>query len=269
MLPQRLLLAIFSLHKFSVATVLPHPYSISDTKQGRSSNASPRVIQPDEVIVFGRNGEHKIMKESEWEELVRQDELFSQQSGPSEDFVSAALNSTANEDTQSVKRDCEKSTELQILDTTYFNNWDVPMSGVIQANGVTPGPGNTISVTDGFQLANAITVGSTTTVTLIAAILQTAVNFQYARTWTTTYTAAYTFTVPKDDYGLVISNPYTRRVSGNTLSGCTGSWNKEYFQADSYFETSQSGLSWVQGVIRLCASSKYPVPYCLGNGVHR
>lgn len=268
MLPQLILSTVFSLCSLSTATVLPFRRSSSGAKQDRSPTEGPRIIQPDEVIVLGRTGEHKIMKESEWEELVRQDELLGQ-SDPNEDLIAAALNSTDQHGQHEAKRDCERSTELQMLETTYFNNWDVPMSGVIQATGVTPGPGNTISVTDGFQLANAITVGTTTTVTLIAAILTQAVNFQYARTWTTSYSAAYTFTVPKDEYGLIISNPYTRRISGYTLAGCTNSWNKEYFQADSYFETSQSGLSWVQGVIRLCSSSKYPVPYCVGNGVHR
>ncbi|KAL5320112.1 hypothetical protein ACEPPN_013174 [Leptodophora sp. 'Broadleaf-Isolate-01'] len=268
MLSLLILCSVFFLSSGSTAAVLPPPSNTSDIA------ADVTHIQADEVLIFGSGNRVEIMKESEWQEMVEKDNLFSFDGGFNKDIIAAAVNSTLPESPAPygphIEGRCDQSTEVQILETIYFDNWDVAMSGVIQATSSNPpGPGNAIAVTSGYSLANALTVGSTTTVTLVAAILTTAVQFQYQRTWTTTYTAAYTFTVTSLNYGLVISNPYTRRVSGNTLSGCTGSWNTEYFQADSYTSASQSGLSWVQGVIRLCQSPSYPVPYCVGNGVHR
>lgn len=76
------------------------------------------------------------------------------------------------------------------------------------------------------------------------------------------------FSVPAGQWGVVVSNPYTRRLSGNVVSGCTDSPTTEEFSSDSYTSQSYGDLSWVTGPIRICNSSTYPVPYCVGTGTH-
>lgn len=90
----------------------------------------------------------------------------------------------------------------------------------------------------------------------------------YSETWTTTETTTFTFNVPSGQYGLVVSNPYTHRVAGNVLSGCTDSPTSDAFTVDSYTSATYGSLSWVEGPITLCNSSTYPVPYCVGSGTH-
>ncbi|KXH38347.1 hypothetical protein CSIM01_09692 [Colletotrichum simmondsii] len=71
------------------------------------------------------------------------------------------------------------------------------------------------------------------------------------------------------DYGLVVSQPNVRRVTGNIFSGCTDSPTVDAFTSDSYSDQSYGNLAWVKGVIRLCNSTTYPVPYCIGQGEHK
>ena len=91
----------------------------------------------------------------------------------------------------------------------------------------------------------------------------------YSETWTSTYTQAYTFTVDPGYYGVAISQPYVRRVEGNYLSGCTDSWTETPFTSNTYTSKSSNGLDWVEGLIKLCNSTTYPVPYCNGEGSHK
>lgn len=89
-----------------------------------------------------------------------------------------------------------------------------------------------------------------------------------SETWTTTDTLTYNFNVPNGQYGVVVSNPNTHRVTGNVLSGCTDSPTSDPFTSDSYTQQESNGLTWVQGPIHLCNSSSYPIPYCVGTGTH-
>ena len=76
------------------------------------------------------------------------------------------------------------------------------------------------------------------------------------------------YTVPEGQFGRIVSQPLTRRVQGYVYSGCTDSPSKETFMSDTYTSQSYGNLEWVQGVIRLCNSTTYPIPFCIGDGVH-
>lgn len=87
-------------------------------------------------------------------------------------------------------------------------------------------------------------------------------------TWTTSDDQTFTFQVPQGQYGLVVSNPYVRRVTGNYISGCVDSPSYEPWQTTTYSTQSYTNMEWVEGPIRLCNSTTYPVPYCVGSGTH-
>lgn len=112
-----------------------------------------------------------------------------------------------------------------------------------------------------------VKVTETVGVTL-ESILTASLALQYSNTYTTTDTQTFSFNVPDGQYGVVISNPYTHRVAGNVLSGCTDSPSSDAFQWDTYTSQSFGDLEWVQGPISMCNSSTYPVPFCVGSGTH-
>ena len=87
-------------------------------------------------------------------------------------------------------------------------------------------------------------------------------------TWTTSDEQKFTFQVPQGQYGLVVSNPYVRRVTGNYISGCVDSPSYEPWQTTTYETQEYTNMQWVKGPIRLCNSTSYPVPYCVGSGTH-
>lgn len=86
--------------------------------------------------------------------------------------------------------------------------------------------------------------------------------------WATTDTQTFSFTVPTGQYGVVVSNPYAHRLTGNVLSGCTDSPTSDAFTSDSFTSETYGSLSWVTGPIGMCNSSTYPIPYCVGTGAH-
>lgn len=87
--------------------------------------------------------------------------------------------------------------------------------------------------------------------------------------WTTSDSQTFTYWVPAGQYGVVVSNPYVRRVTGNLVTGCTDSPSYEPFTSDSYTDQTYSGMSWVKGPIVLCNNTAYPIPYCVGTGTHK
>ena len=74
--------------------------------------------------------------------------------------------------------------------------------------------------------------------------------------------------MPTGNYGIVVSEPWTRRIEGFVLAGGTDHPENVSFRSDSYTDKNYGDLAWVDGVIRLCMSPQYPVPYCIGDGRH-
>lgn len=112
-----------------------------------------------------------------------------------------------------------------------------------------------------FQVSS--TVGAT-----LESVLTVSMSIDTTETWTTTNSLTYMFNVPTGQYGVVVSNPYTHRVTGNVLTGCTDSPTTEAFTSDSFSQLQAGDLTWVSGPIHLCNSSSYPIPYCVGTGTH-
>lgn len=222
---------------------------------------APRVLNFDEVAVVGLDGRMAIMNEAEYRQL----EVRHQPLEPPSQTVERQLESLNH---QLRQRDCDESSETQVISDTTFTNWDVPMSPIIGAQGGSA----TVAVSDGYSIANRLHIDSSGTIkTALKAILQAASAYKETNmdtTWTSTQSSSLTFQVPDGQYGLVVSQPLVRRVQGNIFSGCTDSWTQEEFTLDSYTSQSYGDLSWVQGVITLCNSTTYPVPYCNGEGFH-
>ncbi|OLN96203.1 hypothetical protein CCHL11_03268 [Colletotrichum chlorophyti] len=212
---------------------------------------APVALNFDDVIVVGEDGSHQIMKSAEYDALQAR----------AERSVAPAL-----EDVEGIaRRGCAESTEIQVLSDEEFLNWDVAISPVLSSIGGSA----TVSVANGYSIANTVTVSSSISTTFAKIALGVSLSVSYAQSWTTTETQTLGFTVPDGQYGLVVSQPNVRRVTGNILSGCTDSPTKSSFTSDTYSSQSYGNLNWVKGVIRLCNSTTYPVPYCIGQGEHR
>lgn len=100
-------------------------------------------------------------------------------------------------------------------------------------------------------------------------LLSYTIKVSESTSWSTTDSQTFSFFVPSGQYGVVVSQPYTHRIAGNVLTGCTDSPSVSTFVSDSYTSQTYGELSWVEGPIVLCNSSSYPVPYCIGTGEHQ
>ncbi|KAF3762710.1 hypothetical protein M406DRAFT_63537 [Cryphonectria parasitica EP155] len=213
---------------------------------------TPMVLQHDDILLLRDDGPAVVMKE--WEYQIQEDikEVKRKANAPRESFTVSNLD-----------RRCDESTEVQVLTDTTFNDWDVTMSPVLQNSGA----GALIAVTQGYSLANSVSV-SASVGTSLEGILSTTMTIDTTETWTTTDSQTWTFNVPAGQYGLVVSNPLVRRITGNVISGCTDTPTTDAFTSDSYSSQQSGDLAWVTGPIRLCNSTAYPIPYCIGTGTH-
>ncbi|KAF4989466.1 hypothetical protein FDECE_14706 [Fusarium decemcellulare] len=216
-----------------------------------SQAAVPRstTLSPDDVIVLAKDGSSQVMKATEFEALEAAPPL--------------PLNKKQVASSKKARR-CEKSTEVQVTSDKEFLNWDVAISPVISSTGGKA----TVSVSSGYSISNSVSVGGSYGVS-IESILSLSLTVDYTESWSSSQEQSLTFEVPDGQHGVIVSQPYVRRVEGNILSGCTDSPDKEGFVSDSYSSRSYGNLNWVDGLIRLCNSTTYPIPYCNGDGAHK
>lgn len=226
---------------------------------GQASPLNSQILQHDDVLVL-RDGKAVVMKS--WDYTLEEDKREVQRRKT--DGAGAAAAARAAASGRVSGRGCEESTEVQVTTDTYFNNWDVAMSPVI---GNTGSSAASVSVSSGYSVSDSISVTEGVSATL-EAVLTVSMSLTYSETWTTSETTTFTFNVPSGQYGLVISNPFTHRVAGNVLSGCTDAPTSDAFSTDSFTSATYGSLSWVEGPITLCNSSTYPVPFCVGSGTH-
>ncbi|KAI6756105.1 hypothetical protein HG530_011841 [Fusarium avenaceum] len=212
--------------------------------------ATNKILSSDDVIVLKTDGTSQIMKAADLERL--------------ETAPAIETRNIAKKGLQ--RRDCEKSTEIQVLSEKEFLNWDVAMSPIISSLG---GAKATVSVTDGFTVANSLKVGVGFSIPLIKDILTGSLSIDYTETWTSSQQQSLSFVVPDEHHGIIVSQPYVRRVQGRVIDGCTDEPDKSEFISDSYESQSYGDLQWVKGIIRLCSSKTYPIPYCNGEGSHK
>lgn len=212
--------------------------------------ATNKILSSDDVIVLKTDGTSQIMKAADLERL--------------ETAPAIETRNIAKKGLQ--RRGCEKSTEIQVLSEKEFLNWDVAMSPIISSLG---GAKATVSVTDGFTVANSLKVGVGFSIPLITDILTSSLSIDYTETWTSSQQQSLSFVVPDEHHGIIVSQPYVRRVQGRVIDGCTDEPDKSEFISDSYESQSYGDLQWVKGIIRLCSSKTYPIPYCNGEGSHK
>ncbi|KAF5247139.1 hypothetical protein FAUST_991 [Fusarium austroamericanum] len=212
--------------------------------------AAPKILSSDDIIVLKTDGTSQVMKAADLEAL---------------ETAPAVKNIAGSTKKDIQRRDCKDSTEIQVLSDKEFVNWDVAMSPVISSLG---GSKATVSVTNGYTITNSLKVGASFSIPLIKDILTTSLSIDYTETWSSSQTQSLSFTVPEGHHGIIVSQPYVRRIEGNVIDGCTGD-AKEGFVSDSYESQAYGNLQWVKGIIRLCSSETYPIPYCNGEGEHK
>jgi hypothetical protein len=235
------------------------------------SKQEPRILFHDDVILPRADGGYDVMKDWEWTDVERRMEKEARERAEEEkrrslagETIPVGANRIGRESEAQDQRRCEQSSEVQVLTDTHFTNWDVAMSPVIGATGGQA----TVAVTKGYTVSNSVSVGAGADLTLVKDVFSVSMSIEYGHTWTTSDTQTFTYFITPGQYGLVVSNPYTRRITGNYVTGCTDSPSFEAFTSDSYQDQNYSGMSWVAGPIRLCNSTTYPIPFCVGTGTH-
>ncbi|KAI0599688.1 hypothetical protein F4775DRAFT_583083 [Biscogniauxia sp. FL1348] len=223
-----------------------------------SAAPKPQYLNFDDVVLFNSDGTTNIVKESEYQDLVARGHL----EPPAPRSLVPAVEASSSSSGAKHRR-CDDSNEVQITSDTSFLNWDVPMSPVVSA----AGGDITVSVANGYSLANDVTTTEGVTATL-ESILAVSLQVSYSQTWTSTETNTLLYKVPDGQFGLVVSQPRVRRVQGNYITGCVDDPVRNPFTSDTYTNQTYGNLNWVQGIIRLCNNTVYPVPYCIGEGTH-
>ncbi|KAF4805737.1 hypothetical protein CGCSCA5_v015089 [Colletotrichum siamense] len=217
------------------------------------SQPAPYPLRFDDVVAVNEDGSHRILKTAEYDALLaRVAPRTVQMTVPSTDGDGLA------------RRDCGRSTEVQVESDEEFLNWDVAISPILSSHGGTA----TASVAKGYSVGNSVSVSSTANVAFAKVALSMSLSVNYAQRWTTSDSQTLSFTVPEGQHGLVVSQPLVRRVTGRLLTGCSHRPTSTPFISDTYTDQSFGNLDFVKGVIRLCNSTVYPIPYCNGQGFH-
>ncbi|WYZ42145.1 hypothetical protein EsH8_V_001040 [Colletotrichum jinshuiense] len=214
----------------------------------------PRMLAADDVILLNHDGTSQIMKAADYDAL--------EAAAPAPASI-ASFNATSTPGL--LRRGCAQSTEVQVTADDQFLNWDVAISPIVSSLGDSQA---TVGVSTGFEIGNSLTIGSEISVGGDA-IIGMSLSMDLDISWSTSLEHSLDYEVPANMYGVIVSQPYVRRVQGNLLTGCTDSPTKTYFMADTYESQGYGGLSWVKGVIRLCSSETYPIPFCNGQGEHK
>lgn len=229
---------------------------------GRVAIAAPEpaseLLQHDELVLFNNEGSYSVIKEAQFQSLIDKGDIAPPPTRTV--HVQPQRRKAGGKDKR--QEDCERSSEVQIMSERQFLGPDVAMSPVVAALAATA----TANVMQGYSIQNFLTFGARGqgSVGIIAA----AFDISYSRVWTSTQQITFLFQVPAGNYGVVVSEPWTRRIEGFVLTGCTDKPDNISFLSDTYTDKTFGMLSWVDGVIRLCLSHSYPVPFCLGSGHH-
>lgn len=229
-----------------------------------ASNAAAvrRSLAADDVIVLGVDGSTQVMKATEFAAL----EARAAAPAAPEDLFSTSSAPMSPADESALSRRCAYTREVQVLSDTEFLNWDVAMSPIISSVG---GKGS-VTVTAGSEISNTISVGASVSLASLDQIFGMSLSVETSETWSSSYEQSLTFEVPEGEHGLIVSQPYVRRIQGNVWQGCADNLQKIPFMSDSYTDRKfGDNLNWVAGLIRLCNSTSYPIPYCIGDGFHK
>ncbi|KAK1635383.1 hypothetical protein BDP81DRAFT_322923 [Colletotrichum phormii] len=214
----------------------------------------PRMLAADDVVLFGHDGTSRIMKATDY------DALETVSPAPAQ-----TLSYSATRTPGITRRGCQQSTEVQVTSDEQFLNWDVAISPIASS---LQGSSAGISVSNGVEISNSLAIGSEITIGG-SDIISVSLGMNLDMSWSTSQENSLEFDIPANMYGVIVSQPFVRRVQGNLLTGCTDNPTRASFMADTYESQGYGQLSWVKGVIRLCTSETYPIPYCIGEGQHK
>jgi hypothetical protein len=172
------------------------------------SAAAPSIaITPDDVILHG-NGLFTLMKRSDLDALKAA--RLSETPPPKPSTLDTSLYTvTGNENVSVPLTKRAGDTILIPSPPSRFLGWDVLMSGVVK------GAPTTISVSSGYSVANSISVGVSSQITLVKDFLQASTSIDYSTSWTSTETQQFSAEVPEGKFGAFVSNAWTHRESGN------------------------------------------------------
>ncbi|KAF6801190.1 hypothetical protein CSOJ01_11920 [Colletotrichum sojae] len=242
---------------FALAAAAPTPEAAKSAADNLLSSISSLDLAHDDVVLYGVNGEYKVIKDAEFQNLTDAGTLVYGGDGVKARSLPDTLSSLE-------ARDCDgRNVEYEITSQQNFLDWDVQISPVIGAQQAPV----TIAVARGYSVANSISIGETAGIS--AEGLSVSLSIDYTTTWTTSDTTTITYTVPTGQYGVIVSQPYVHRMYGTAYSSCgTGGGTKENWQSTTHSSQTYGGMDWVTGVFRLCAHKSYPVPYCNGKGSH-
>lgn len=221
---------------------------------------APEPFRHDDVILFNREGGYSVVKEAHFQSLIDKGEI--EPAPPPTRTMNIQPQRRSHGGNDKRQDDCEKSNEVQVVSEKNFIGWDVPMSPVVAALAATA----TANVMQGYSISNYLTFAGHASGSII--IVSVTLDISYMRQWTSTQAITFLFQVPAGNYGIVVSEPWTRRIDGFLLTGCTDNPENISFQSDSYYSKSYGLLDWVDGAIRLCLSTVYPIPFCIGDGHH-
>jgi len=226
-----------------------------------------RMLTEDDIILYGKDGRVEVMKRADYSIIAASDSPFynADNAPPANATIYKATSPTTSVElpSRALGARCSTETVFTLDPVQTFLNWDVLMSQVVKANT----EGTSVSVTEGFQIDNSISVSESATLSTVDQFLSTTFSISYTETWSSSYAAAYTFSIPTGKYGAVVSNPSTTRHSGYVDIGCIAEGaTRSTFQADSYTSKSYDSLAWVDGVIQLCTGDTFPLPRCTGGG---
>ncbi|RDW72899.1 hypothetical protein BP6252_06806 [Coleophoma cylindrospora] len=222
------------------------------------------ILKPHEVILFGED-RMEVMHVDAYKALLAEHNIFHVDTQSLEPLVSANLTIGEFEDDEALEKRgaCLYRTNTVTDTTQHFVGWDVQMSPVVRANG----PRTTITVTQGYTITNAITVGISGDWTIVKDALKAAFKVDYQRSWSSSYSAAIAAEITPGYAGTMVSKPWTTRRYGRVLKGCVGAQKvSSNFMADSFDQGQHAGISWVAGTIELCQKKEARLTRCTGAG---
>jgi hypothetical protein len=225
-----------------------------------SAAPAPIAVGADDVILYG-NGRLSILKRSDFAELEAARTAGTVPPRPGyldETLTTYTGNDTNRRTLQLNKRD---ATLIIANPNSRFLGWDVQMSQV------TKGAPTSISVSSGYSISNTISVGTSSSLTLVKDFLSVSMSVDYSHSWQSTQSQVFQASVPEGKYGAFVSNPWTNRASGNVWTGTIGGeGNLTPYQGDSFESKNFDNMEWVDGVISLCTGDSFPLKRCLGEG---
>ncbi|KAF2736256.1 hypothetical protein EJ04DRAFT_562676 [Polyplosphaeria fusca] len=221
-----------------------------------TARSLPITLFPDDIILHGSN-RYQILKRSDFDLL--QAARNSSTLPPTPGYLSTSLFHAPP--TSPPSKRARTQTLIIKHAPSRFLGWDVLMSAIVH------GAPTTLSISSGYTLSNSITVGASSTFTLVKDFLQASLKIDYSTSWLSSQTQQFQAQVPEGKYGAFVSNPWTNRESGFVFEGRIGGEGElTMYQGDSFESKEYGGLEWVDGVISLCVGEEVPLKRCLGDG---